>query len=108
MDFQDITKTFQDCEINGDKIVIKHNLADTLEFVKKNYGFDLLKEIIAVDNGNNGIELTYVLYSIENDEDVKISINTDNNEAESVTNLFNTIYKDTLFPAAVQIGFNRT
>ena len=88
MNFDDINKIFKDCEIKDDKILIKQNLASTLEFIKNNYSFDLLKEIIATDNGNNSIELTYVLYSIENDEDVKISINIENNEAESVKNIF--------------------
>lgn len=88
MFFRELENTFKNCEMKNDKIVIKNNLVKTLDFVKQNYKFDLLKEIIAVDNNDGSIELTYVLYSIENDEDVKISINIENNEAESVTELY--------------------
>ena len=88
MNFDDIKNTFKDCTIENDKIVINNNPAKTLEFVKENFGFDLLKEIIAIDNQENGIELIYVLYSIEDCEEVKISITTQNNEVETVTNIF--------------------
>ena len=53
----------------------------------------MLKEIIAVDNKDSGIELIYVLYSAENEEEVKISITVEN-QAESVSKIFDSAVAD--------------
>lgn len=93
MNWEEFKNIFGECELNGDKIVIKSNLAKTLEFIRDKYGFGLLKEIIAVDNKENGIELTYHLYSVEDEEDVLVSINV-KDEAESVSKLFDSATAD--------------
>ena len=54
----------------------------------------MLKEIIAIDNLNTGIELIYRLYSIANEEDVLVSINTSNEEVESVSDIFDSATAD--------------
>ena len=93
MNILELKNILSGCELIGEKIIIKSNLAKTLEFIKNNYGFNLLKEIIAVDNKENGIELTYRLFSVENEEEVLISIVV-NDEAESVANVFDSAVAD--------------
>ena len=93
MNIEELKNIFGDCELTPDKIILKSNLKKTLDFVKQNYGFDLLKEIIAVDNKENGIELTYHLYSTEDEEDVLIAINV-KDEAESVSEIFDSAIAD--------------
>lgn len=93
MNIEELKNIFGDCELTPDKIIIKSNLKKTLDFVKQNYGFDLLKEIIAVDNKENGIELTYHLYSTDDEEDVLIAINV-KDEAESVSEIFDSAVAD--------------
>ena len=65
MNWLEFNNIFKDSELAGDKIIIKSQLQETLNFIKNNYGFSLLKEIIAIDNQERGIELIYKLYSIE-------------------------------------------
>ncbi len=93
MNIEELKNIFGDCELTEDKIIIKSNLKKTLDFVKQNYGFDLLKEIIAVDNKENGIELTYHLFSTEDEEDVLIAVNV-KDETESVSEIFDSAVAD--------------
>ena len=93
MNISEFLKIFNNCELYGDKIIIKSDLAKTIDFIKNNYNFDMLKEIIAVDNKDSGIELIYVLYSVENEEEVKISITVEN-QAESVSKIFDSAVAD--------------
>ena len=71
-----IIEVFKDCEIVDDKIIVKHDIAKVIDFVKANYNFDILKEIIAIDKKEEGIELNYNLYSTVNEENVLITILT--------------------------------
>ena len=64
MNWLEFKNIFEDIELVGDKIVVKSNLAKTIDFIKNNYHFDLLKEIVAVDNKEDGIELIYRLYFV--------------------------------------------
>ena len=93
MNINELKNTFNDCELVGEKIIIKSNLYKTLEFVKDSYGFNILKEIVAVDNQENGTELTYRLFSLENEEEALVTI-TVFNEAESVSKLFDSATAD--------------
>ena len=93
MNLKEFMSTFENCKIDGEKIVINSEPAKIIKFIKDNYGFSLLKSITAVDNIEKGIELIYRLYSIENNEDVIISV-TVNNEAESVSELFDSAVAD--------------
>ena len=93
MNWLEFKNIFGDSELVGDKIVIKSNLNRTIEFIKKNYHFDFLKEILAVDKMDEGIELIYRLYSIDNEEEVLVSI-TVIDEAESVSNIFDSAVAD--------------
>lgn len=93
MNWIEFNKIFNESELVDDKIVIKSQLAKTLDFIKNNYHFEVLKEIIAVDNKEFGIELIYKLYSIEDEEDVLISITVEK-EAESVSSLFDSAIAD--------------
>ncbi len=93
MNWAEFKNVFNDCELVGEKIVIKSQLAKAIEFIKNNYHFEILKEIIAVDNQDDGIELIYKLYSIADDEDVLISISV-RDEIESVSYIFDSAIAD--------------
>ena len=93
MNINEFTNIFQNSELIDDKIVVKSDLAKTIEFIKDNYGFNLLKEIVAVDNQEHGIELIYRLYSTENEESVSVSFIV-NNFAESVSKIFESAVAD--------------
>ena len=89
----ELINIFKDCELQNEKIVIKSDLYNTISLIKNNYGFNILKDITAVDNKENGIELIYRLHSVEIDEDVLISITTDA-EIESVSKIFDSAIAD--------------
>lgn len=93
MDIIEFQNFFTDCEINGKKIVIKSNPAKTLDFIRKNYRFNMLKEIIATDNNDGSFELTYHLYSTEDDENMLISICV-GTETESISKVFDSAIAD--------------
>lgn len=93
MNWLEFKNIFEDIELVGDKIVVKSNLAKAIDFIKNNYHFDLLKEIVAVDNKDAEIELVYRLYSTENEEDVLVSI-TVKDTAESVSQIFDSAIAD--------------
>ena len=93
MDINDLKNVFGNCELDGEKIIVKSDLIPMLKLIKNDYNFNILKDITAVDNCENGIELIYRLYSTENDEDVVISTSV-NNETESVTKLFDSAVAD--------------
>ena len=93
MNWQEFNNIFKDSELVGEKIIIKTQVAYALDFIKNNYGFEILKEIIAVDNQEEGFELIYKLYSFEDDEDVLISTFVVN-EAESVSKIFDSAIAD--------------
>lgn len=94
MNINELKNVFNNCEIIGEKIVVKSEIFKTLDFIKNNYGFNILKEIIAIDNKEKGIELIYRLFSSENEEDVLVSISIFNNEAESVSQIFDSAVAD--------------
>ena len=87
MNITELKKVFDNCDITEDKIIIKDKLTETLKFIKENYEFNILKEIVAIDNKDKGIELIYRLYSVENEEEALVSISVEN-EAESVSKIF--------------------
>lgn len=91
--FKKIQEVFEGCTLDGDKVVIGSNLAKTIDFIKKNYDFDMLKEITATDKGEQGTELIYNLYSTGNNEDVKLSFYA-KNEAESVSKIYDSATAD--------------
>ena len=93
MNWLEFKNIFEDVKLVGDKIVVKSNLAKTIDFIKNNYHYNLLKEIVAVDNKDMGIELIYRLYSIENEEDVLVSI-TVQDTVESVSQIFDSAIAD--------------
>lgn len=79
-------------EIINDKLVIKNDLIKTINFLEDFYNFKMLKNITAVDNGNE-IELIYHLYNLEDDENLLVSIST-NDEIESVSEIFDSAIAD--------------
>lgn len=93
MNTAEFMNIFKDVELVGNKIVLKDELSKAVEFVKLNYDFNILKEIIAVDLGEEGIELNYHLFSVENEEDLILSTVV-TGEAESVSNIFESAIAD--------------
>lgn len=93
MNWNEFERIFHGCELVGNKIVIQSNLLGVIEFVLKEYPYDMLKEIIATDKGDEGVELTYHLYSVDDEEDLFISI-TVKDEIESVTGIFKSAEAD--------------
>lgn len=93
MNINELKNILGECELNGEKIVVKSDLLKTLEFIKNNYSFNILKEIVAVDNKEMGIELIYRLFSVENEEEVLVSISV-KDEAESVSSIFDSATAD--------------
>ena len=94
MNFEEFFSIFEGCELKENKIIIQSKLYDVIDFVKNNYSFDILKEIIAVDNQALGIELIYHLYSTIDEEDLFISFSTNNSEACSIINIFKSAQAD--------------
>lgn len=93
MNINKITEIFKDCELSGKKIIIKAGLSDIMSFIKTNYGFVMLKNITAVDNAENGIELIYRLYSPDDDENVVLSASV-KDEAASISKIFDSAIAD--------------
>lgn len=93
MNWLEFKNIFGDCKLEGDKIILKSDAAKALDFVKTNYHFDILKEIIAVDNKDGSIELTYHIYSTADEEDVFITINA-KDETESVCGIYDSACAD--------------
>ena len=87
MNINEFINIFNDSELVDNKIVIKSKLYEAVEFVKNNYSYDTLKEIIAIDNKDFGIELIYHLYTTVDEEDLFLSI-TVKNEIVSIVDLF--------------------
>lgn len=93
MNITEFLKIFNDVALFENKIILKNNLAETVRYVKDNYGYDMLKEITAVENEDMSVELNYNLYSSGNDEDLILSINV-NYEAESIADIFDSASAD--------------
>lgn len=93
MNWTEFNNIFNDTSIVGEKLVIKADLIKTLDFIKNNYNFAILKNITAVDLKENGIELIYHLFNTEDEENLLVSIIV-NNEAESVSKLFDSAIAD--------------
>lgn len=92
MNWGEFIHIFEGCELAGNKIILKSNLHDIVDFVVEKYQYDMLKEIIGNDTGD-GIELIYHLYSTIDEEDLFLSIVVQN-EIESVIDIFESAVAD--------------
>ena len=92
MNFEELKNIFNNIEIVAEKLVVRQELARTIAFIKENYHFDVLKNITAIDNGEE-TELVYFLYNSEDDENLQIST-TVKEEAESVSRIFDSAVAD--------------
>mgnify|MGYP003290136844 CR=1 FL=1 len=92
MNIIEFKNLFGESELFGEKIIMKSDIAKSLQFLKENYGYNILKEIIAIDNRDD-IELSYRLYSPDDDEDVIITTFV-KDEAESVSKIFDSAVAD--------------
>lgn len=93
MDWNEFTRIFSDCKLAGNKIIIGSKLHEVINFVINEYPYNMLKEITALDKGGEGIELIYHLYSVDDEEDLFISM-TVKDEAESVVDIFKSAQAD--------------
>lgn len=92
-DYKKLIENFNNCEIRDSKIIIKADLLNFVELIKNHYGFDILKEIIAIDNQEHGIELIYNFYSTRDEESLLLSYTTET-EASSISSLFDSAVAD--------------
>lgn len=92
MNIENLNDFLKKFDIVDDKLVVKSELVETILFVKEKYHFDVLKNITAVDNGEN-IELIYQLYNSEDDENLWVSVSVID-EAESVSKIFDSAVAD--------------
>ena len=83
----------ENAKIEGDKIVLKNRLYDAVSVAFKEYHFDILKNITALEKENGVFELIYHLYSTSNAEDLLYSINV-SDEIESITDIFKSAIAD--------------
>ena len=93
MDLAKLKELIEDLDIKGDKISIKRDLYKTVEYIKTYFHFDMLKNITAIDNIEKGIELVYCFYSTTDDEDVLLSISTQD-YVESISELYDSAVAD--------------
>lgn len=93
MDITEFQHFFGDCELIGDKILVKNDLHDTIKFIKEKYAYDMLKDILAVDRRDKGIELTYHLYTTLDEEDLLLTTYV-KDEAESIIDLYKSAIAD--------------
>ena len=93
MNWLEFNNIFQDTEVIGEKLVIKSDLVKTLDFIKNNYHFDVLKNITAVDLKEEGVELIYHLFNIADEENLLVSILVKDG-AESVCKIFDSAVAD--------------
>lgn len=92
-DYKKLLENFNNCEMSDNKIIIKAELLNFVELIKNHYGFDILKEIIAIDNQEQGIELIYSFYSTQDEESLLLSYTTET-EASSISSLFDSAVAD--------------
>ena len=93
MNWEEFERIFEGCELLGNKIIIKSNLHDVISFVISEYPYNMLKEIIAIDKQDEGIELIYHLYSVDDEENLFISI-TVQEVVESIIDIFKSAQAD--------------
>ena len=58
MNWNDFEKIFGECELLGNKILIKSKLHEVIDFIYQNYSYKMLKQIVAIDLGENNIEFS--------------------------------------------------
>jgi NADH-quinone oxidoreductase subunit C len=93
VNFNEFSELFGNCTLDGDKILInKEKLHDAVVFASTEYSYTMLKEIIAVQ-AEDKIELIYHLYSITDEESLKLSILVQD-EAQTVTDIFKSAVAD--------------
>lgn len=94
MNWLELKEIFNDCEIIGEKLIIKSDLLKLIDFIKQKYHFTVLKSITAIDNQEEGIELVYRVYDVDDEEELVISQTVFNNEAESISSVFDSAVAD--------------
>lgn len=94
MNYSHTNEIFKNCENLGDKIIVKSDLHKIVEHLKNNYNFDILKEIIALDNNDGSFELIYNFYSTADEEKLLLSFNTKDAIAESIADLYDSATMD--------------
>ena len=92
MNIEELRKIIDKCEVVNDKICVHNSIHEVISFLKNNYCFKILKSITAIDLGDE-IELLYNLFSVEDEEDVILSVKV-KYEAESVVDLFDSARAD--------------
>ncbi len=93
MDIDKFKDIFNNAELLGDKIILKDNLREAIIYIVENYSYQMLKDITAIEKRDGNVELTYHLYSVEDEEELLISIVV-KDEAESIIDIFKSAIAD--------------
>ena len=88
-----ISDFLKSCTTSDEKLIIENNLRESIDVLKTEFKFDLLKDITAIDHKEKGVELLYRMYSTENEEEVLLSIIV-KDEAESISKIFDSATAD--------------
>ena len=87
MDYHKFLEIFNDSELSGSKVIIKSRLREVIKFVKNDYSYDILKEIIGVHKQDGMVELIYHLFSVKDEEDLFVSISV-YDEVETLSDIY--------------------
>jgi len=87
MDWNKFKTIFENCKLDGEKIIIETKLREVINFIKNNYHYDMLKEITGIHKPDGMVELIYHLYSTTDEEDLLISISV-KDETETISDIF--------------------
>ena len=92
MKFDELVDIIGEQEFDGNKIYIEKNIHNVIEILKTKLLYNFLKSVTAVDLGNE-IELMYDLFSVENEENLILSVKVQS-EVESIADLFESARAD--------------
>ena len=81
------------CYLKDNKVIVQNDFKNTIKYIKDKYHYDMLKQITAVDSQENGTELIYHLYNVEDDENLLLSFTT-SKEIETVTDIYESAIAD--------------
>lgn len=93
MNLEQFKKIFDNCDIVDNKITVATNIKAVLDFIKRTYHFEMLKDITAVDYCELGVELRYRLFNIIDSEEIIVS-HIAKDEVESVSSVYDSAIAD--------------
>ena len=93
MDWDKFKRVFADCELDGNKIILQSRLHEIIAFVKNNYPYDVVKEILGVHKREGRFDPINHVFSTVYQDELLISISV-KDEAETITDIFESAIAD--------------